>query len=109
MKLTVKLRTIGWGVVGLLIGMASTQAGETLVSSMKELQTALKTPQPGDVIVLKDGDWPNTEIRFRGEGAPDQPITLRAQTIGGARLTGQSWIRMFGRHLIVEGLAFERG
>jgi poly(beta-D-mannuronate) lyase len=89
--------------------MASTQAGEVLVSSGKALQAALKHPVPGDVIVLKDGDWPDAEIRFRGEGTPHQPIVLRAQTVGGAKLTGHSWIRMFGRHLVVEGLAFERG
>lgn len=95
--------------VGILLGSFSGQAGEILVSSRAELQSALKSPAPGDVIVLKDGDWPSAEIRFRGEGEPDKPIILRAQTVGGAKLTGQSWIRMFGRHLIVEGLTFERG
>lgn len=109
MKSRVNQRMAGWSVVGLLLGAVSAQSGVVLVSSEKELQSALKAPRSGDVITLKDGDWPDAEIRFRGQGTPDQPITLRAQTIGGAKLTGQSWIRMFGRHLIVEGLAFERG
>jgi poly(beta-D-mannuronate) lyase len=107
--LRLSLRTAGWLIVGFMLGMASAQAREVLASSPTELRAALKAPAPGDVIVLRDGDWPDSEIRFRGEGTPDRPITLRAQTVGGAKLTGQSWIRMFGRHLVVEGLAFERG
>jgi poly(beta-D-mannuronate) lyase len=97
-----------WVVSALATG-AVVHAAEINVSSSKELAAALKTPQPGDTIVLKDGDWPNAGIRFRGQGTPDRPITLRAQTVGGAKLIGQSWIRMFGRHLVVEGLTFERG
>ena len=96
-------------MVPALLMAALAHAAEISVSTSTELAAALKAPQQGDVIVLKDGDWPNVGIRFRGEGTPNQPITLRAQTIGGVKLTGQSWIRMFGRHLVVEGLTFERG
>ena len=86
--LRLSLRTAGWLIVGFMLGMASAQAREVLASSPTELRAALKAPAPGDVIVLRDGDWPDSEIRFRGEGTPDRPITLRAQTVGDAlRLT----------------------
>lgn len=63
----------------------------------------------GDTIVLADGTWNNFEILFKGEGTAEKPITLKAQTKGKVILTGQSNLRLAGKHLIVSGLVFKEG
>lgn len=98
-----------WGVIALVMAAGWAQSAEKLVSTGSELEDALGSLTAGDENVLSDGDWNDLGIRFRGEGTKEKPIKLRSQTIGGAGLTGESWIRMYGRHLIVEGLVFERG
>ena len=65
--------------------------------------------QPGDAIVLANGVWKDFEILFAGKGRPEQPITLKAETKGQVVLSGQSNLRLAGRHLVVSGLVFKDG
>lgn len=84
-------------------------AGEITVSNASDIDAAMSTAQPGDVLVMEDGVWTNQLIRLRGDGAPGNPITLRAQTPGGAVLNGTSRIEIGGDWIVVEGLRFEGG
>ncbi len=84
-------------------------AKETLVTSPAAFEKANRDSQPGDTIILKNGIWNNFEILFSGEGTEKQPIKLRAQTSGKVILSGQSNLRLVGRHLIVSGLVFKNG
>ncbi|AZQ83536.1 DUF4957 domain-containing protein [Colwellia sp. Arc7-635] len=84
-------------------------AKEWLVENQKAYKNALKKVQAGDDIVLADGTWNNFEILFKGEGSEQQPITLKAQTKGKVFLTGQSNLRLAGKHLVVSGLVFKDG
>ena len=82
---------------------------QTLISTAAELTNAIKSAQPGDELVLRDGEWADTEIVFEAYGTPDAPITLRAQTPGKVILSGQSSLRIGGEHLIVSSLVFKDG
>ncbi len=84
-------------------------AGEMRVSDAEAFRAAVDAASPGDTIVLADGEWHDFESVFQGEGEPGRPITLRAETPGGAVLTGQSRLRLAGRHLVVSGLVFRDG
>lgn len=84
-------------------------AKEWLVENQKAYNNALEKVQAGDDIVLADGTWNNFEILFKGEGSEQQPITLKAQTKGKVFLTGQSNLRLAGKHLVVSGLVFKDG
>ena len=84
-------------------------AKEWLVENQKAYKNALNKVQAGDDIVLADGTWNNFEILFKGEGSEQQPITLKAQTKGKVFLTGQSNLRLAGKHLVVSGLVFKDG
>jgi len=84
-------------------------AKEWLVDDQKAYEKALNKVQAGDNIVLSNGTWNNFEILFKGQGTKQNPITLTAQTKGKVFLTGQSNLRLSGKHLVVSGLVFKDG
>ena len=93
--------------------MASTAhsalARDILVADQIQFKAAVKTAKPGDSIILANGEWRDFQAVFTGEGRAGKPITLTAQTKGKVALTGQSNLRIGGRHLVVSGLIFRDG
>ena len=84
-------------------------ARDMLVSDQAQYKAAVKRALPGDTIILADGEWRDFQIVFTGSGSATKPITLTAQTKGKVLLTGQSNLRIGGRHLLVSGLVFKNG
>ncbi len=84
-------------------------ARDVLVRDPAQFKAAVKAAQPGDTILLADGEWRDFQAVFTGAGVADKPITLAAQTKGKVVLTGQSNLRLGGRHLVVSGLVFRDG
>ena len=84
-------------------------ARDMLVADQAQYKAAVKKAQPGDTIILADGEWRDFQIVFTGSGSAAKPITLTAQTKGNVLLTGQSNLRMAGQHLLVSGLVFKNG
>ena len=91
----------------LAAGRAS--AVETLVTNQEEYRDAVERAQPGDFIVLANGVWRDFEILLVGNGEPERPITLTAETKGQVVISGQSNLRLAGSHLVVSGLVFRDG
>ena len=91
----------------LLNGAAHT--AEITVASQEEYAHAVNRLQPGDTLVLANGEWRDFEILFTGKGVPGKPITLTAETKGEVLVTGQSNLRLAGEHLVVSGLVFKDG
>lgn len=87
----------------------SASAAETLVRNQEEYRDAVRRAQPGDVIMLANGTWRDFEILFTGNGEPERPITLTAETKGQVVISGQSNLRLAGSHLVVSGLVFRDG
>jgi poly(beta-D-mannuronate) lyase len=71
------------------------------------LQTALVSAQPGDHLILREGEWRDAKIVFAGRGTKAAPITLKAATPGKTVFTGKSTLNLGGEHLVVEGLLFQ--
>lgn len=84
-------------------------ARDMLVSDQAQYKAAVKKAQPGDTIILADGEWRDFQIVLTGSGTAAKPITLTAQTKGKVLLTGQSNLRIGGQHLLVSGLVFKNG
>lgn len=82
---------------------------ETYVSNVKELNSALKAAQPGATVIMKNGVWTDVDLQVFGLGKKDQPITVKAETPGKVIITGDSRLRIYGTHLIVDGLWFKDG
>ena len=84
-------------------------ARDIAVADQAQFKAAVKAAKPGDSIILADGEWRDFQVVFTGTGTADKPITLTARTKGKVVLTGQSNLRMGGRHLVVSGLLFRGG
>ena len=84
-------------------------ADGVLITEQAQFYEQLPLLQPGDTLVLANGEWKDFEILFKGKGRADKPITLKAQTKGKVILTGLSNLRLSGEHLVVEGLVFRDG
>ena len=91
------------------LAAGSASAAETLVTNQEEYRDAVERAQPGDVIVLANGVWRDFEILLVGNGEPERPITLTAETKGQVVISGQSNLRLAGSHLVVSGLVFRDG
>src|SRR3546814_11710127 len=74
-------------------------ARDLLVADQAQYKTAVNKAQPGDTIILADGEWRDFQIVFTGTGTAAKPIALTAQTKGKVLITGQSNLRIGGKHL----------
>ncbi len=104
-------RSVGWIAQVLLVfvpGWAEARE-DRMVRTPAEYEQALDRSRPGDRIVLANGEWRDFQVLFNAEGEDGRPITLTAQTPGAVILTGQSNLRMAGRHLVVSNLVFRDG
>ncbi|HCN27996.1 MAG TPA: hypothetical protein DIT64_04275 [Verrucomicrobiales bacterium] len=81
-------------------------SAEVAVANVDELNAALRQARPGDTLVLAEGEWRDAVIRCNAQGTESMPVTLRAAVPGKTVLTGQSALRLGGRHVVVEGLWF---
>ena len=79
------------------------------VGTVAELQKAIKTAKPGYEIVLQNGKWENVQIELQCNGTKDAPITIKAETAGEVFIEGESYIKIGGDYLIVDGLFFKNG
>jgi poly(beta-D-mannuronate) lyase len=84
-------------------------ARDLLVADQAQYRAAVKKALPGDTIILANGEWRDFQIVFTGTGTAEKPIALTAQTKGKVLLTGQSNLRIGGKHLLVSGLVFKDG
>ncbi len=88
---------------------SNSEGNSSKVNNSLELEEAIANAQPGDVIVMANGNWENVQIRFTGMGTSDRPITLRAETPGEVTIEGESDLKLAGEFLVVEGLHFKNG
>jgi poly(beta-D-mannuronate) lyase len=82
---------------------------EIIVSNSVELNSAIVSAKPGDVIVMKDGIWHDAVIDFNATANSSSPVILRSQTPGNVILDGNSMLTFSKPHLIVDGLYFKNG
>jgi len=84
-------------------------AADHLVRNQSEYLKAARGLQPGDTIILANGNWRDFRILLEGTGTADRPIRLVAQTKGKVIISGASDLRLSGAHLVVSGLVFREG
>ena len=82
----------------------SSLAGPGCLSSLPDLEAALSSARPGDVVVLCEGDYSAWDLLVGGEG-----VTLRADTPGRVSLHLGSRLTVQGRQNEVSGIKFHGG
>lgn len=79
------------------------------VSSLTALQTAINNAAPGDIIILANGVYTaSTDITINKQGTAALPITIAAQTIGGAEIKGTAGFSIVSpaKYIIIRGFKF---
>lgn len=61
----------------------------------------------GDTVVLKNGEWNNKTIFFRGNGVTNNPVVFCAEEAGTVIMTGTTNCKIFGKDIEVSGLYFK--
>ena len=89
---------------------ADAGAANFFVRDVEQFEKYIERLAPGDTVFLKSGDeWKDVNLVFEGEGEPERPIVLTARRKGQTVFTGQSRLRILGKHLVVDGLVFRDG
>lgn len=83
-------------------------SSQTLFTDSDDLQNAVNAASPGDTLVVSNGIYLDFEGSWTAIGTEDQPITIKAETVGGVVLTGEShFVLKKAAHVIVEGFVFD--
>ena len=98
---------MSWKIIALLIVAEPVFGKDFNADDDESLKSAISSAQPGDNVVLGEGDWKDVNVVFIGEGTKTAPITLRARTPGKTVFIGSSTLRIGGSYLIVDGLHFQ--
>ncbi|MGN8038548.1 chondroitinase-B domain-containing protein [Chitinophaga sp. 22321] len=92
-----------------LAASASLSAATINVSSLSALQTAINNAVAGDTIVLANGVYTaSSNITVSKQGTAASPITITAQTIGGAEIKGTGGFSIVSpaKYIIIRGFKF---
>lgn len=95
------------GLAALLVAGFSANAKDYPVGSAKEL--AALHLKPGDRVLMKEGEWKDQKMKFKGAGMKGRPIVLMAANPGKTILNGNSTLDIDGSWLTVDGLSFANG
>ncbi|MBI9057359.1 MAG: polysaccharide lyase 6 family protein [Labilibaculum sp.] len=90
-----------------LISCTNPSSNRIYTSTNTELQTALNQANPGDTIIVKNGDYHNMLLEMNRSGNKDKRITIKAETAGKSFFTGETGIRIKGDYITFSGFSFE--
>lgn len=96
-------------VTVLFLNQVYVNAAVYQVGTLSELNGVLPGLKPGDTVILLNGVWMDVNVLFEGNGTEANPITFKAETIGGVVFSGNSKMRIAGDYLVVNGFSFKNG
>src|SRR4051812_1148865 len=103
------MKTLIYLLLVLLCAVPALHAATVNVSSLSALQTAINNAAPGDIIILANGVYTaSTDITISKQGTAAAPITIQAQSIGGAEINGTAGINIVSpaKYIIIKGFKF---
>ncbi len=91
-----------------LILFGLTVLNAQLYTDSEELSDAVNASSNGGVFTVKNGNYHDFEASFEVKATEDKPIYIKAETIGGVTLTGESqFVFKKSSHVILEGFVFD--
>lgn len=82
------------------------QAQIVNVSTNVALSAAITAAAPGTTIVMANGTWTNVQVSIQKTGTAALPVTLKAETPGSVFIEGNSYIKIGGQFVYIEGVIF---
>ena len=80
-----------------------------VINNNEELLEALKEAEPGDKIVMANGEYNDLQIKIATSGTAENRIVLAAETPGKVMIRGKSNLQLGGDYITVDGLYFNQG
>lgn len=81
---------------------------QTYVSDPEDLQDFVNAAAPGEVFIVPNGTYNDFEASFEASGTASNPIIIKAETVGGVTLTGEShFVFKKAAHIILQGFVFD--
>ena len=77
------------------------------VSTNAALTTAISNATAGTTIILANGKWNNVQISINKTGTATNPIIIKAETAGSVFLEGNSYIKIGGKYIYIQGFVFQ--
>ena len=71
--------------------------------------TLLETARPGDVVLLKNGNWKDVALSIGKGGEAGKPLEIRAESPGKVIFSGSSTLEISAPYVTVDGLVFYNG
>ena len=91
---------------GMMLSM--TMFGQTYVNDGDDLQNFVNAASAGDIFIVSNGTYNDFEASFTSSGTANNPIIIKAETVGGVTLTGESHFTFKkAAHIILEGFVFD--
>lgn len=87
--------------------LLSARAADVDVPGKGALASAIAAANPGDVLLLADGDYDGLQIKISKSGTADAPIIVKARNPGKAIMRGSTRVVFDGKFLVVSGLLFQ--
>lgn len=87
--------------------LSITSYSQTTVTTDTALQNLVNAASPGATFVIPNGTYPDFYASFTAIATAENPITIKAATVGGVTLTGDShFVFKKAAHIILEGFVF---
>ncbi len=82
--------------------------GVTVKGDAEALRQRVASAKPGETLVIPDGVYVDLgKLELAADGKEDEPIVLKAATLGKVVFTGQSSLLVTGDYWVLEGLLFD--
>lgn len=79
------------------------------VNTIGEIYQHVNSLQPGDSMILNDGDYKDLQLTVAVSGSKLKPITIAAGNPGKVFFIGDAKVALRGRYIVLSGVSFERG
>ncbi len=89
------------------VSNAYSQSGSLITVS--ELPAAVAQARPGDVLLVRAGEYPDQVLSLSGAGELGKPIVVKAEKPGAVAFTAGSSLRIDGDWLTLDGFLFTDG
>lgn len=106
LSISVRLSTLF--LLLLLLSITCPLSAQTYVTDGEDLQDLVNAAAPGAVFIVPNGSYNDFESSFTAVATEASPIHIKAETIGGVTLTGESHFTFKkAAHIILEGFVFD--
>ena len=79
------------------------------VKNVSELIAAVENLNPGDVVRMADGNYPDVQLISRCNGNAENPVRIEAQNPGKVTFSGNTKVELRGTYTTLAGIYFKDG